>query len=72
MAIRSPVPPSDRPADAEPSTPGPSSMTIAAPPDLTDEVDWVDDMDSEGESYVLFSLDEEWPGPYGSASRGAP
>jgi hypothetical protein len=49
----------------------PSSASASSIPSNADEVDWIDYMDSEGESYVFFAVDDEWPGPLGSATRGA-
>ena len=50
----------------------PSLASANSVPSNADEVDRIDYMDSEGESYVFFAIEDEWPGPFGSATRGAP
>jgi hypothetical protein len=52
--------------------PSPSSASASSVPSMADEVDWIDYMDSEGESYVFFAIDDDWPRPSGSATSGAP
>lgn len=37
-----------------------------------DELDWSDVTDAEGEAYTSFAYEDDWPGPFGAASVGAP
>jgi hypothetical protein len=50
---------------------GPSPSSAKASPSLADadEVDW---RDVDGEAYVIFTYDEEWPEQFGAAQRGVP
>lgn len=36
------------------------------------DLDWSDWTDAEGESYTSFAYEDDWPGPFGGASVGAP
>lgn len=65
MALRTTIP-------ASGSAPDDETSPAARPLFDTEAVDWIDYLDADGESYVFFSIDNEWPGPYGDASRGAP
>ena len=56
------------------STPGTAPTEPIHP--LDDIVDTtfseVDCLDSDGEAYVAFNLDDEWPGHFGCATVGVP
>lgn len=40
--------------------------------DDPEDLDWSDVTDAEGEAYTSFAYEDDWPGPFGAASVGAP